>query len=49
MFAGAYAPAQRGQKLEEGCPEHAIEHKRVELTPSAGPGIGMARHRQTAA
>ena len=48
MFKGIHAPAQRGQTLEQEWPEYAIELRRVELTPSSGPSIGTARHRQTA-
>jgi len=49
MFKGIQAPAQKGQMPEEEWPEHAIELRRVELTPPSGTSVGAASHRQTAA
>jgi len=49
MFMGIYTPVQKGQRPEQGWPEHAIELGWVELTPPSGSSVGMARHRQTVA
>jgi len=48
MFLGADASVQGGPTPVQEWPEHTIELGRVLLTPSAGPSIGTARHRQMA-